>query len=577
MTNSAENSSNIYRIQKGITDTDTELFLENLTDSVITLGEICVAAFPNTYNGSSRIYGEGFTMLSQYTGTLNEPRCMTKYDDFRHYKLNKSEGYNAVYNLLLIENNDNVDIFAFSSCRRFSGRIEWNSNEIRMILNLENISVKPRGRVQLENILVLHNVENGAAMALLSECLVRNHDVPQPSSDITGWCSWLCFGPDVTADDIDANILAIKRHIPELKYIQIDDGFQAHMGDWLTVSKDFGSMEDTLESIRKRGAEPAIWAAPFIADRSSALLAEHPEYFVQDSDGKPLASDRFTFGGWRCAPWYILDGSNPDACGYLEHVFRTMREKWGIKYFKLDANCWGAFSAGVRYDKNCTSVESYRLGMEAVRRGAGDDAVILGCNAPMWPSVGTVNSMRVSGDMCRQWKAVRMLGQEICARTWTHRLWCVDPDVITLKNQTIAQLMPDGTKAECLKDGLMENEIEYHKCAVFAAGGFVLAGDDLSRYDLADFDTLKIFLHEKHMPAVFSSLDFSVGYMSADGCSYAVVFNPDDSPCTKSVRCGQEALAYDVFAKHSIGKCNGSVELTIPPRSARLIKFISEE
>ena len=170
-----------------------------------------------------------------------------------------------------------------------------------------------------------------------------------------------------------------------------------------------------------------------------------------------------------------------------------------------------------------------------------------------------------------------MLGQEICARTWTHRLWCVDPDVITLKNQTIAQLMPDGTKAECLKDGLMENEIEYHKCAVFAAGGFVLAGDDLSRYDLADFDTLKIFLHEKHMPAVFSSLDFSVGYMSADGCSYAVVFNPDDSPCTKSVRCGQEALAYDVFAKHSIGKCNGSVELTIPPRSARLIKFISEE
>ena len=577
MTNLSDSSDNIYRICKGKADADTELFLENLTDSTIMPGEVCVASFPNTYNGGSKIYGEGFTMLSQYAGTLGEPRCMTKYDDFHHYKLNKNDGYNAVYNLLVVENNDNADIYAFSSCRRFSGRIEWNSDEIKMILNLENICVKPHERVRLENILVLNDVDGSAGMNLLSDCLVKNHSVPQPSSDITGWCSWLCFGPDVTADDIDANILAINRHIPELKYIQIDDGFQAHMGDWLTVSEAFGSMEDTLESIRKRGAEPAIWAAPFIADRDSALLAEHPEYFVRDSDGRPLASDKFTFGGWRCAPWYILDGSNPRACAYLEYVFRTMREKWGIKYFKLDANCWGAFSAGVRYNKSCTSVESYRLGMEAIRRGAGDDAVILGCNAPMWQSVGVVNSMRVSGDMCRQWKAVRMLGQEICARTWTNRLWCVDPDVITLKNQTIAQLMPDGTKSECLKDGLTENEIEYHKCAVFAAGGFILAGDDLSRYDKADFDTLKIFLEEKHTPAVFSPLDFSVGYMNGDGCSYAVALNPNDSQCTKIVRCARKACAYDVFAKHSMGKCSGSIEITIPPHSARLIKFISGE
>lgn len=64
MTNLAENSCDLYRIQKGITDTDTELFLENLTDHTIALGEVCVASFPNTSDGSSKIYGEGFTMLS---------------------------------------------------------------------------------------------------------------------------------------------------------------------------------------------------------------------------------------------------------------------------------------------------------------------------------------------------------------------------------------------------------------------------------------------------------------------------------------------------------------------------------
>lgn len=65
--------------------------------------------------------------------------------------------------------------------------------------------------------------------------------------------------------------------------------------------------------------------------------------------------------------------------------------------------------------------------------------------------------------------------------------------------------------------------------------------------------------------------------MDGDGCSYAVVLNPNDSPLTKLVGCGQKACAYDVFSKHSIAKCNGSIELTIPPHSARLIKFITEE
>lgn len=567
---------NCYKIIKKSGCNDTEIYLKNLSDTEISLKEVCVAAFSNDYSGACRIYGEGFTMLSQYTGVMEKPECMTKYDDFKHYRLYKNSGQNAVYNCLIIENDKNIDIYAFSSCRRFSGRIEWDSEQIKMILDLENIRVAAGETIRLENILVLTNADHGTGLDMLSDCLKRNHAVQPPADNVTGWCSWLCFGPYVTAKDIDANMHAISVNIPQLKYVQIDDGYQKHMGDWLDVSDDFGDIHAVIENIRRYGAEPAIWAAPFIADKDSRLLAEHPDYFVQDSDGNPLASDKYTFGGWRCAPWYILDGSNPQACAYLEHVFSTMRREWGIKYYKLDANCWGSFSFGIRHDRSCTSVEAYRMGMAAVRRGAGEDAVLLGCNAPMWPSIGEVNAMRVSGDMCRRWRDVKMLGRETCARVWTSKLWCVDPDVITLKNQSVPQLMPDGSVVKRQKDGLNEQETEYHKCAVFAAAGSVLAGDDLSVYGDKEFDTLKIFLEQKHSPARFNPLDLSVGHMSANGCEYAVLFNPDDTECEKQLCYKGKFKAFDVFSDRFLGEYENCMQLLIPPHGGKLVKLITE-
>lgn len=98
--------------------------------------------------------------------------------------------------------------------------------------------------------------------------------------------------------------------------------------------------------IKNEGFEPAIWVAPFIAEEKSELFQHHPDWFVKDDDGKPLASNRVSFGGWRCAPWYMLDGTHPEARAYLTHVFKTMREQWGVKYFKLDANMWVALPFG---------------------------------------------------------------------------------------------------------------------------------------------------------------------------------------------------------------------------------------
>lgn len=86
--------------------------------------------------------------------------------------------------------------------------------------------------------------------------------------------------------------MAMRRELPDFRFVQIDDGYQAYMGDWLTVRPAFGDLDGLLRTIREQGGEAAIWVAPFIAEASSALLREHPEFFVHDEEGRPGADDR---------------------------------------------------------------------------------------------------------------------------------------------------------------------------------------------------------------------------------------------------------------------------------------------
>src|SRR5207237_2684718 len=114
-----------------------------------------------------------------------------------------------------------------------------------------------------------------------------------------GWCSWYCFGPRVTAQQVLDNLDKIAKNIPALKYIQIDDGYQPAMGDWLETGAAFGGdVQGVLKEIRTRGFEPAIWVAPFIAEEKSHVFAAHTDWFVKDDTGQPWAPTAFTSVGW---------------------------------------------------------------------------------------------------------------------------------------------------------------------------------------------------------------------------------------------------------------------------------------
>ncbi|WP_429034608.1 glycoside hydrolase family 36 protein [Aeromonas media] len=420
------------------------------------------------------IYGEGFQMLAQTMGSWQAPEPVGRCPDASVYRITADHGYHTVHNLLLVACEGGWLLLAFASCQRFGGEFRLYPNgRLEIVMNAEGRTLLPGEHWQSEALICLEGPDREALLGSLADYIEAEHPslVGEVPTRPSGWCSWYHYYANVSAEDIRENLAERAARFPALRYVQIDDGYQARMGDWLTPSPKFEQGVAALaREIRTAGCEPALWVAPFIAEPGSRVFQQHPDWFVKGDDGLPLPSERVTYGGWRCTPWYVLDGTHPEVQAHLEQVFRTLREQWGIHYFKLDANFWGAIHGGRFHDPAATRVEAYRRGMAAVLRGAGEGAFLLGCNAPIWPSLGLVHGMRVSDDVERQGPRFRQIAREAFCRAWQNdRLWTLDPDCV------------------CLRDILGQHasraEYDFHLAALVASGGMVLAGDRLQDLD----------------------------------------------------------------------------------------------
>jgi len=511
------------------------------------------AAFP----GDAALYGEGFQMLTQTAGTIDAPVDLSQYTDARHYRLPGSAGARTFYGLATVSPRaGDTTVFAFTSCHRFSGRFELSASRIRAVVDCEGLVLPPGASWPLEEMMVASSGDRSSLLAAVAERLAKNHPPLRTSRPPTGWCSWYCFGPNVTATQVLDNLDTIASTLPALKYIQIDDGYQRAMGDWLETGSAFGgSVRTVLAEIRKRGFVPAIWVAPFIAEADSHLFQQHPDWFIKDAAGAPLRSDRVTFGGWRHGPWYALDGSHPAAAAHLERVFRTMRDEWGCRYFKLDANFWGAMHGGRFYDSRATRITAYRRGMEAIRRGAGD-SFLLGCNHPIWPSIGLIHGSRSSNDIKRTWERIASTARQNLSRNWQNgRVWWNDPDAVVLAG--------DLSDAEC----------RFHATAIYASGGMVLSGDDLTAIPPARAAMLRKLLPPTGVAAVFDDATLRVGIIRSADTQAVCLFNWDDTAQSVAVRLPQPATVTDYWTDEILGRREGTISVSMAPRSAQLLKL----
>lgn len=522
----------------------------------VRIKEVVLFDLPLSLPTATRLYGEGFQMLSQTGGTLGQPSDLGNYTDAKHYKMPAPAGARVLHGVMTMTppEGDTV-LLAFASCRRFNGQFYLRDASLQVVVDTEGLELKPGETWELEEFTFRAGADREQLLAELAQRLAHHHRPLLTKTPPTGWCSWYCFGPRVTAQQVLDNLDFIAKQIPGLRYIQIDDGYQPAMGDWLETGAAFGgNVQGVLKQIRERGFEPAIWVAPFIAEENSHLFKQHPDWFVKDAEGKPLRSDRVTFGGWRRGPWYALDGTHPEAQKHLEMVFRTMRQEWGCTYFKLDANFWGAMHGGRFHDPRATRIEAYRRGMQSVLRGAGD-SFILGCNHPIWPSLGLIHGSRSSNDIKRDWNRIATTGRQNLYRNWQNgRLWWNDPDAIVL----VGDLPPA--------------EFQFHATVIYATGGMLLSGDDLTKISPERLQMLKKLLPPTGIAARFTDESLRVGTIKLPNHQMICVFNWENTPQTISIPLSQTSQMTDYWSGEAFGQHKGQFIIKeMPPHTARLL------
>ncbi|MBP7125389.1 alpha-galactosidase [Myxococcota bacterium] len=225
------------------------------------------------------------------------------------------------------------------------------------------------------------------------------------------WCSWYSGLYDrVDEAAFLENVRLARRTGLPVEYMQLDDGWQRAIGDWLQTNRKFPSgLESLARSVEQAGFLPGIWTAPFAVSPDSDLFREHPDWIVRNRRGRKVPAG-FIMGARGPRFYYGLDTTRPEVREHLASVYRTLRSM-GFRLFKVDF-LTAAAVPGVRSDPSATRARAYRLGIEAVREGVGEDARMLAGIGPVLGNAGVIDVQRLGPDTAYGTPAWRTWMQE---------------------------------------------------------------------------------------------------------------------------------------------------------------------
>ena len=252
------------------------------------------------------------------------------------------------------------------------------------------------------------------------------------------WCSWYSLYKWIN-EHVISNALHSLGDLP-FDVFQIDDGWQITHGDWEPTKKFPSGMEEMAKRITATGRTAGLWMAPFMVTRLSSIFRDHPDWLLRDKYGKPVPVGLT----WEGVP-YALDVSHPEVLDWLDKLIRKVTG-WGYRYLKLDFLYAGAIP-GKRH-QNIPRETAYRKAMQVMREAAGD-AYILACGAPVVPSLGLCDGIRVGPDVSPYWLNTPLTvwlnnpndtSTQNAIRTSLHRMWLkpivnIDPDVMFFRSR----------------------------------------------------------------------------------------------------------------------------------------------
>lgn len=252
------------------------------------------------------------------------------------------------------------------------------------------------------------------------------------------WCSWYSLYRFIK-EEILHQILSDLGDLP-FDVVQIDDGWQISTGDWQPNYKFPAGMADLAARIQASGRQAGLWLSPFIVTADSTIFKQHPDWLLHDEQGMPVFAGRNWSG-----MTYALDVTHPAVLDWLEQTIRRVTE-WGYAYLKLDF-LYAAALPG-RRTQEMPREAAYRQALQVIRQAA-PQAYLLACGAPLLPSLGLCDGIRIGPDVTPYWlnkpfsawlNNPNHPSTQNALRTCLHRLWLkplidIDPDVVYFRSR----------------------------------------------------------------------------------------------------------------------------------------------
>lgn len=481
-------------------------------------------------------------------------------------------------------------VLGFTSHARWSSWIELANargrvHALRACCALDAPELAPGQSLASERLWLGITTAAQDGLAQWAERAGREMAAPVPAQSPSGWCSWYRFGTRVQADDVRRSLHALRGLGPKLDVVQIDDGFQSALGDWLSPAPGFPEgLAPVAREIRAEGYRPGLWLAPFLAAPHSRLAREKPHWLLRGRNGRPLTA--LWNPDWPGRRAFALDASHPEVEGFLESLGRELRAL-GFDYLKLDFLFAGAL-AGKRHDPATPALVAYRRGIAALRRGAGPGVFLLGCGAPLGPSVGLFEAMRIGPDVAARWRNPgidRLLGlpsapsvhnslANVLVRAPLHqRLWLNDPDCVLLR--------------EAPSD-LSDTEVRSLAAAVALSGGLVVVSDDV-----AELSQERLRWLERMLPSLSRAPE--AGKIARDGLPRELCTRFDDGSVLylrlnlsdeperldldlRTLVQHDAVHVWDVFGERELARTSGELSLgMLAPHATRLLRLVPDD
>jgi alpha-galactosidase len=443
-----------------------------------------------------RFYTQGWQSWS-YAGSLgvNERQPWTRLGPLNHSVLfNPDTGHPSgnghfvsdMFGAILQPAEHSGMLAGFVSQRQTFGSLEVNLSAsepgLRMWASADGLLLNPGDTFETDwSCLAWLSLEDPDPLADYLELAAEAGEARRGRSAPTGWSSWYYFFDSVTREAVDRNIawLEQRKAVLPLQVAQIDDGFEADVGDWLRFDEGFeGGLKPVSERMAGAGLVPGLWLAPFIAKPRSAWVRAHPEWVVRQAGGRPASAgynwSTFTVG---------LDPTHPGVQDAVTELIETAVGAWGFKFLKLDF-LYAAALAGRRFDPATTRAQAMHRALTTVRSAAGEDVWLLGCGCPLGSGIGIFDSMRIGPDTAPRWKpayqgiefffgkepnlpSVRNSLRATVNRSMLNRIWWInDPDCLIVR----------GTDTH-----LSTDEVQLMASVVALSGGSLVDSDDLTK------------------------------------------------------------------------------------------------